>query len=101
MTSAFALMLAAASMLLSAWLYTRVQDERERSIRMACKDTNERHDRALAKLDILIEKVPPARRARAQQGRAGTVALIEALVPRRDCGKLVKRSVHPPPARSP
>lgn len=91
-----ALILAAGSVLLSAWLFTRIQDERERSIRTSCQETNRRYDKAIERLDRLIAQAPADRKARAKQNRAGTVSLIDALVPKRDCDALVGRSVGPP-----
>jgi hypothetical protein len=95
--SALALIVAAASMLLSASLYAKIQDERERNIRDGCLATNERNDAAIMRLDELIAEAPPERRARAEAGRAGTVLLIEALVPKRDCDAYVAEQVRRPP----
>jgi hypothetical protein len=97
--SACALLLAAASILMSAFLYTRIQGERERTIRANCQETNRRYDKAITTLDRLIAEAPPERRTRAREGRAGTVLLIDALVPKRDCMAVVKRSVGSPPPR--
>ena len=97
--SAFALVLAAASILLSAYLYTRIQDERIRSISRSCEETNQRYDKAIETLDVLIARAPAERKQRARDGRAGTVLLIDALVPKRDCAALVERSVGSPPAK--
>lgn len=94
-----ALMLAGASILFSAWLFTRIQDERENSIRTSCQETNQRYDKAIKTLDELIAKAPAERRRRAREGRAGTVLLIDALVPKRDCDALVGRSVGSPPSK--
>lgn len=92
-----ALVLAAASITLSAYLFTRIQGERERSIRVACQETNRRYDKTIERLDRLIAEAPPGRRQRAREGRAGTVLLIDGLVPKRDCGAVVDRSVGSPP----
>jgi hypothetical protein len=97
--SACALLLAAASILFSAYLYTRIQDERERSIRTSCEETNRRYDKAIARLDTLIRPSPAADRQRPPERRAGTVLLIDALVPKRNCDAAVKRSVGSPPPR--
>lgn len=97
--AAGAFVLAAGAILLSAHLFTRIQDEREKSIRMSCEETNARYDAAIGQLDRLIAQAPPERRARAREGRAGTVLLIDALVPKRDCDRVVDRSVRPPPRR--
>lgn len=95
--SASALVLAAASILFSAYLFTRIQAERERNIRTNCVAQNERHDDAIAALDEVIATAPLSRRARARQGRQSTVFLLEAIVPRRDCDVLVHRQVNPRP----
>lgn len=97
--SAGALMLAAAAIFMSAYLFTRIQDERENSIRTSCQETNRRYDKTIDTLDRLIAEAPPGRRQRAREGRAGTVLLINALVPKRDCDALVGRSVRPPPPK--
>jgi hypothetical protein len=95
--SALALMLAAGSMLLSAWLYTTIQDEREKAVRENCEATNQRHDATITQLDRLIVRLPPGpRRDRAEASRAGTVRLIDALAPKRDCESLVHRQVRKP-----
>lgn len=78
-------------------LTDEIQVQRADSIRLACVEQNFRHDRTIAALDTLIAKVPPGRRERARQSRAGTVLLIESLAPRRDCEGLVRRSVKRPP----
>jgi hypothetical protein len=97
--SALALLMAAASILFSAWLFNRVQEERANATRTACQGTNDRQDETKARLDELIFQLPPARRARAEAGQRGTVLLIEALAPKRDCEALVERSVGSPAAR--
>lgn len=96
-TAALALLLASASILLSAWLYAKIQDERERTIRTSCVATNERHDRTIATLNQLIAELPPGpRRKRAVEGRTGTVLLIDALAPKRDCAAYVAKQVRTP-----
>lgn len=97
--SAGALVLAAASILLSAYLFTRIQAERENSIRAACQETNRRYDKTVGRLDKLIAQAPPGRREQAKKNRDGTVGLIDGLVPKRDCNAVVDRSVSPPPPR--
>jgi hypothetical protein len=50
-----------------------------------------RHDNVIATLDRLIREQPPgARKRRAVRNRAQTVALLEALAPKRDCEHLVR-----------
>jgi hypothetical protein len=56
------------------------------ALERACNEQNVRHDRTVAKLDELVVGISdPVRRARAEQNRAGTVALIDALAPKRQC----------------
>lgn len=52
-----------------------------------CRQANRRHDNVIAELDKQIARLPPGRRARAEAGRDGTVALLEAISPRRKCVK--------------
>lgn len=79
--AALALLLAAASILISVLLFDALQDSRIE----VCRETNRRHDKVLLVLDEQIAKLPARRRARAESSKAGTVALIEALTPKRDC----------------
>jgi hypothetical protein len=83
----------------------QIQAERAVNIRRSCEETNARHDGTIAELHSLVAAIPdPARRARAQDGMAGTIALIEALVPKRDCEALVERQVRaerPKPTATP
>jgi hypothetical protein len=72
-----------------------IQASRADSIRRACVEQNERHDRTLRTLDALLtaraEGVSRARLERLKESRASTVLLIEALAPRDDCEKRVDR----------
>ena len=70
-----------------------IQDERARSVRASCQEVNDRHDTTIATLDKLLAKLPPSQRARAKSSRDGTVLLIEALAPKRNCEALVRRTV--------
>jgi hypothetical protein len=72
----------------------QIQAERALSSFRFCSETNARHDATLEELDRLVAGLPRAQRVRARRGQAGTVALIEALAPRRDCRALVKRQVN-------
>jgi len=68
----------------------RVQQSRVEVTRTNCLAQNNRHDATVRKLDQLIADIPPgARRRRAERGRASTVALIDALAPKRDCKAVV------------
>lgn len=72
---------------------SQIQAERARNVRSACEAQNARHDNTIRQVDRLIAEAPPSRRARAGAGRAGTVLIIDALAPRRDCDALVKSQV--------
>lgn len=79
-----------------------VQRSREDTVRLACAEQNERHDGTIRTLDRLIletRKMHPERARRAAESRVGTVLLIEALAPKRDCDKRVRELVHPRPHR--
>lgn len=72
-----------------------IQAARAESIRFSCEEQNDRHDATIRKLDELIAKSPPERRAEAQERRAGTVLLINALAPERDCERRVRLLLNP------
>lgn len=95
---ALALILASASILLSAWLFTRIQGERARNVRASCEQTNARNQNTIAELDRLLAKrlgsASPAQRQQIVQSRTNTVLLIQALVPRRDCDAYVRQQVN-------
>lgn len=77
----------------------QIQRARADSIRTACADQNERHDFALVVTNRLLAKpaVPSqTRRLTPQEQQARDAAIrtwVSALVPRRDCDLLVRRSV--------
>jgi hypothetical protein len=74
-----------------------IQAQRVDSIRSACKAQNRRHDQTIRALDHLIAQIPPGpRRVRAKANRAGTVFLLEAIVPHQDCEALVRRAAPRP-----
>lgn len=80
--SAFGMFLAAMSIGFTAWVFLYVQTSRRDALITTCLETNRRHDATIAALDDLIAAVPDGpRKVRAQQSRAGTVLLIEALAP--------------------
>lgn len=80
---------------LSQQRHADIEQERTDSIIRNCRDTNHRHDNAIGKLDALVQAIKnPQQRRRAERGIGGTVALIDALVPKQDCGALVRRSVN-------
>jgi hypothetical protein len=100
---AAALILAAASTVLSAELFAHLSDgqnainESRVDINYrTCVEQNHRHDVTLAKLDSLIAQIrDPVQRARAKRGASGSKALIEALAPHQDCRALVRRRFGP------
>lgn len=68
-----------------------IQHSREEAVRRTCDEQNTRHDATIKKLDDIIAGLPEgARKTRAEQNRAGTVLLINALAPKRDCAKAVE-----------
>jgi hypothetical protein len=83
-----------AALLLIYLGFGAIQASRQDTIRRACVEQNVRHDQTLKKLDEQIERLPAgARKARAERNRDGTIALIDALVPKRDCDKRAKQLV--------
>lgn len=78
--------------------FVALNQERSRNIYAGCEETNVRHDQTIRRLHLLVEEMPPGpRRVRAVQAMAGSVALIDALAPKRDCRALVKRQVDTTP----
>lgn len=74
-----------------------IQAQRRTSILAACREQNARHDDTIAKLDSIIADLPPSQKAEAEQRREGTVLLIDALAPKRNCRALLRRSTTTPP----
>jgi hypothetical protein len=70
-----------------------IQGERAHNILASCLQANERHDRAITVFDAQIARLSAEQRANARASREFTVALIEALSPKRDCRALVSRQV--------
>lgn len=97
--AAAGLLLAGLSILLSALLFSRVasqqdavEQQRVNITYQACAEQNTRHDRTVKQLDALVARIPDStRRRRAERSVSGTVTLIDALAPRQDCLKLVRR----------
>lgn len=93
---ALAVVLSAAGILLAVVLYVRLDDQQNAFNQsrvdityVACEELNGRHKNAFAKLDDLIDKLPPVRRTPARAGEAGTKELINTLAPDQDCFALV------------
>lgn len=72
-------------------LVKTINDERVVNIEGGCEAQNRRHDQAVVTLDRLIAEIPPENQSRAVETRNFTVALIDALVPKRDCDAVVDR----------
>lgn len=99
MTIVMAVLIAVA-FVLNADRVDQINQERAANVERNCEDVNRRHDRTLEALDqILARRVAaasPADRARLRESRATTALLINALVPRRDCGALAAQQVTSP-----
>lgn len=69
-----------------------IQTNREEVTRQVCEDTNRRHDTTIDQLDALLDQAvarDPANAEQIRQSRDFTVALIDQLVPKRNCAKRV------------
>lgn len=74
-----------------------IQAQRRASILTACREQNARHDDTIVKLDKIIADLPPGpQKDEALQQRDGTVLLIDALAPKRDCEAQLQRSTTTP-----
>jgi hypothetical protein len=73
-------------------LAEQIQRQRVSVVGTSCQEQNARHDATITQLDQLIRKVPASRRQRARESRAGTVLLIDALVPKRDCAEVLRKA---------
>lgn len=79
-------------------LIQAIQAERARNVLQNCQDTNARHDATIRQLQRLVNELPPGpRKVRAVQGMAGSIAVIDALAPKRDCRALATRQVNANP----
>jgi hypothetical protein len=75
-----------------------IQRSRAAAVIDTCRDQNVRHDRTIARLRILIARLPDGRqRTEAERNIASTIALIDALAPRQDCAALARKRVGTPP----
>jgi hypothetical protein len=85
---------------LSAYNQWRQAVERRNNILRSCAESNERNRETIAKLDQLLTERPGALSedddSEREASRAGTVLLINALAPVRDCKRLADRSVAQP-----
>lgn len=80
-----------------ALVVATIQQEREANIGRSCVDQNTRHDNTIRELDARLElasqTLSPAQRAQLEQSRDFTVALIDALAPRRDCAAVKAQQI--------
>ncbi len=71
--------------------------ERERNVLFNCRDVNQRHDNAVAKLnhrlDVLSEGLSREQLAQVRESRNFTHQLLKAVVPKRDCRDLAARQI--------
>ena len=71
-----------------------VQDQRREAIRVQCEDQNQRHDFALLVTNRLLARPVKPRQDLTPQEKAAAAAQVRtwvnALVPERDCARLVK-----------
>lgn len=75
-----------------------IQASRLEATQSNCEDVNHRHDAALKELNAIIDAqarrvTTPAARRRLQASRQTSTALIEALVPKRDCEAYAREQV--------
>ena len=87
--SAFALVLAAASLLWSAWLFTRVQHERTASLVRACQRDSAQSMAIIEFLDELGSRPQTLNKARE----------FFPVLTREQCEQRAREAVGPPPAR--
>lgn len=96
--SAAGCLLASFSIFLGAVLWSRTNDalqQVQQSRVDLCRQANERHDAVLRVLDQRIRELHGPARVRAEASRAGSVALLEAIAPKRDC----QAALTPPPLK--
>lgn len=73
-----------------------IQDQRKDSIYSSCVEQNDRHDSTIDALNKLVAeriKKHPDEAERARDSQTGSVLLINALVPKRNCPLRVKKLV--------
>lgn len=97
--SAFAMVLASISILLSVVLFSQIRDTRRDSIVIACQEQNRRHDFALIVTNRLLARPATPQRPLTPQERAARDAAIRtwvnALVPEQDCERRADRLLNP------
>lgn len=77
----------------NARLTQKINDERAHNVLVGCHETNRRHDATIRQLNRLVRSAPTVERERSERNLAGTVALLEAIVPHRNCAALTRRQV--------
>ena len=73
-----------------------IQTQRRESILRSCLEQNVRHDNTINQLKIITAanlKQRPKEASKIKESVAPTIALIDALAPKKECAKLVKESV--------
>lgn len=73
-----------------------IQESRRENIRVSCDQQNQRHDNTIRALDQVLEEAiqsEPERAKRIEASRERTILLINALVPKRNCDRLVDKLV--------
>lgn len=78
----------------------QIQQSRTDATLSSCREQNERHDRTIHTLDLLLAQAirrSPERAVQIRQSRASTVLLINSLAPKRDCEQRVHDlvTIHP------
>lgn len=69
-----------------------IQESRKQFVLDNCRDRNKRHDATIRRLAVNVDAIPPGeRRQDALAGREGTIALIDAAIPKRDCNDEIER----------
>lgn len=77
-------------------LAATTQMQRRNTIYDQCRDQNFRHDDTIERIDHRIAVLPPgSERDRAVVSRDFTVALVDALAPRRDCLAVLRKYTQP------
>lgn len=82
----------------AAAVAAQIQDERARNIEQNCAEQNRRNRASVDELDrLLAQRSADASAEQVRRSRASTKALIDALVPVRDCDLVVAQQVQKNP----
>lgn len=75
----------------------QINNERAANVRRNCEDVNDRHRDTIQAVDELLaprlKTATPAERKQMRASRDSTVLILNALVPMRDCDRLVRTQV--------